>query len=162
MATLRWYRCWTNLQEGRENALETIGKVEYLSKEMEDMKGEPSSYFLNSGIIGILVSGIQHTVMTNLPSWQLSNMHYSITDYSQHGVHCIPMTYFITRSLYLSAFFIHFAHLSTPLATTILFSVLVSFILFCCLVWFVFLDYKWKWNHMLFVGFVLPDLHNLA
>ena len=45
MATLRWYRCGTDLQEGRENALETIGKVEYLSKEMEDMKGEPSSYF---------------------------------------------------------------------------------------------------------------------
>ena len=76
MATLRWYRCGTDLQEGRENALETIGKVEYSAKKWKIRKENQVLIFFNSGIIGILVSGIQRTVMTNLPSWQLSNMHY--------------------------------------------------------------------------------------
>lgn len=70
-------------------------------------------------------------------------MQCNIISYSYHVVHYIPMTYFVTGNLY---FLIPFTHFHLPsnalpvMATTNLFSVSESGVLFCfdCFLFFIF------------------------
>lgn len=89
-----------------------------------------------------------------LPSVTIQS-EYNIIGYISHTVHNIPITYFITRSLYLLFLFTHFAPCSQPpfpLAITTLFSLSMNLgLVLFCLVCICFLDSTYKWNHVVFV-----------
>ena len=69
------------------------------------------------------------TFKIHSPKKLLSNMQYSVMSYSPHAVYYIPMTYFVTGSLYLLMSFTFFAHTpAPPQATTGQFSISMSLV----------------------------------